>query len=98
MARFDVHVLAHGSHVLDVQADLLQGLNTRVVVPLMAPDDAPQPARHLNPTLRLGDQAMVMVTQFMAAVPLAELGAPIASLAGERDAILAAVDFLHQGW
>ncbi len=39
-----------------------------------------------------------MVTQFMAAVPLAELGPPVASLDRESDAIFAAIDFVHHGW
>ena len=39
-----------------------------------------------------------MVTQFMAAVPKAELKLHVMSLDKERLAILAAIDFLHQGW
>lgn len=43
-------------------------------------------------------QSVVMVTQFMAAVPVAELHEPVASLEHRRNEVLAAIDFLHQGW
>ena len=52
MGRFDVYPTpGRGGlgYVLDVQADLLKSLRTRVVVPLLPPDAAPKPARSLNP-------------------------------------------------
>ena len=36
-------------YLLDVQNDLLDNLNTRVMVPLMRPEAAPTTARRLNP-------------------------------------------------
>ena len=96
MARFDVYANANvPGYLLDVQADLLKGLNTRVVVPL---ELAPKPAAQLNPSFDVQGITVSMVTQFMAAVPQAELKQLVACLDPERDAILAAVDFLHQGW
>ncbi|WP_121119875.1 CcdB family protein [Croceibacterium ferulae] len=51
MAKFDVYRMRQGGIlVIDCQADLLSGLNTRLVVPLLARSDAPQPAARLNPT------------------------------------------------
>ena len=42
MARFDVYRNPEGSgYLLDVQADLLSDLNTRVVVPLIPAELAP---------------------------------------------------------
>ncbi|WP_262386439.1 hypothetical protein ROLI_040250 [Roseobacter fucihabitans] len=35
--------------LLDVQADLLDALNTRMIVPLIAISKAPVPAKRLNP-------------------------------------------------
>lgn len=102
MARFDVYSAAgdtgKSGYLLDVQADLLGQLNTRIVVPLMPRTDAPAPAEHLNPEFDVLGLKVVMVTQFMAAVPKAELKQQLMSLDKERLAILAAIDFLHQGW
>lgn len=39
MARFDVYLTSSSGYLLDVQADLLAGLNTRVVVPLLPLDN-----------------------------------------------------------
>ena len=55
--------------MLDVQADLLQDLGTRVVMPLLPPDLAPKPARGLNPASDIGGQPYLMLTQFIAAMP-----------------------------
>ncbi len=52
MGRFDVDATpGHdgAGYMLDVRADFLRGLNTRVVVPLLSPDVAPKPPRGLNP-------------------------------------------------
>jgi toxin CcdB len=47
MGRFDVYATPGQDgtgYVLDVQADLLQDLTTRVVVPLLPTEAAPKPA------------------------------------------------------
>lgn len=50
MARFGVYRHPEGKgYLLDIQADLLRHLNTRVVVPLLPLDIAPKPAKTLNP-------------------------------------------------
>ena len=99
MARFDVYRNPAGEGcLLDIQADLLSHLNTRVVVPLLPLSNAPQPARTLNPCFEIADQTLVMSTQFMAAVPVNILKNPLASLSGQRDAIVAAIDLLMQGF
>ena len=67
MSRYDVYALESGSGlVLDVQSNLLEPLNTRVVVPLMPLASAPKPARRLDPVFDLDGQSLVMVTQFTA--------------------------------
>lgn len=99
MARFDVCKNPDGEgFLLDIQADLLSHLNSRVVVPLLPAAIAPQPASILNPCFAIAGESLVMSTQFMAAVPAKILRTPIASLQAERDAIVAAVDFLMQGF
>jgi toxin CcdB len=99
MARFDVYENpGQAGYLLDVQADLLSGLNTRVVVPLMPLDQAPRPAARLNPVFTVARQRYVMVTQFLAAVPRSELSRPAASLAAQGHEIVDALDMLFVGF
>ena len=98
MSRFSVYLNPEGvGYLVDVQANLLNHLNTRMVVPLLPADRAPMPAQTLNPIFDVDGVRHVLVTQFMAAVPVSELREPVASLEHRRDEILAAIDFLHQG-
>jgi len=99
MARFEVYTNPGGAgYVLDVQADVLDGLNTRVVVPLLPLAQAPAPAQRLNPVFEIGGEPYVLVTQFMAAVPHALLRSPVASLSGQDSEIMAALDILLVGF
>lgn len=98
MARFDIYALKRGGAlVVDCQADLLEGLKTRVVVPLIAERAAPRPARHLNPVFAVGGQQFVLMTQFLSAVEVRELGAKVGSLESEGEVVLGALDFLLTG-
>jgi toxin CcdB len=99
MAKFDVYPIPGASgYLLDCQADLLSQLNTRLVVPLLPLDQAPTSATRLNPCFDINGEAFAMVTQFAAAVPVAELQAPIASLADHDYAISNALDMLITGY
>lgn len=98
MARFDVYRRrGRAGYLLDCQADLLSALNTRFVVPLLPRDAAPVPAMRLNPMLTIAGEPHVMVTQFAAAVTLAELGDRVDTQAGETDRIVGALDLLIAG-
>lgn len=81
-----------------VQTDLLGDLVTRVVVPLLPAEDAPAPAKLLNPVFQFGDDQHVMVTQFLSAVPAQPLKAPVANLSERADDITRALDMLFQGF
>ncbi|AMQ88419.1 MULTISPECIES: CcdB family protein [Marinobacter] len=99
MARFDIFENKDGAgYLLDVQSDLLSGLNTRVVVPLLPKSSAPSPAQRLNPVFNIEGQEVVMATQYMAAVPEGELRFGAGSLAGQQDEISAALDMLFLGF
>lgn len=99
MPRFDVYPAPGGEGLaIDVQADLLAQLNTRVVVPLMPVESAPVPAKTLNPRFEVDGRAYIMVTQYLAAVPRRLLGKPVASLSRQRDDIVSALDLLFQGF
>lgn len=99
MARFDIFKNGdEAGYLLDVQSDLLSGLNTRVVVPLLPQSSAPSPAQRLNPVFSIEGQELVMATQYMAAVPEGELRSGVGSLAEKQDEISAALDLLFLGF
>ncbi|PRY74643.1 toxin CcdB [Yoonia maritima] len=99
MPKYDVFPNPSGDgYLLDVQTDLLSDLNTRVVVPLLPPSSAPKPATRLNPVFEFDDRPVVMVTQFMAAVPTGILKSAIGNLDDEFEKVTTAIDMLIQGF
>jgi len=85
--------------VVDVQSDLLEQLQTRVVIPLTRTAGlAKKPLSHLTPALTFDGETYVLMTPQLAGVARSDLGAPAGSLAGERHAIVAAMDFLLTGY
>lgn len=98
MARFDVYKTNQAGYLLDVQTDLLAGLNTRVVVPLLPVNDAPKPAKRLNPVFDIDGQQLLMATQYMAAIPATELKQVITSLADHHHEVSEALDMLFVGF
>jgi len=99
MARFDVRRLERSNYLaLELQADLMDGFNTRVVAPLLPKETIGSYVSRLNPVFNINDTAYVMLTQHLAAVPVAELGDVVCNLAKHRDDITAATDFLFQGF
>ena len=99
MARFDIYRNEGGSgYLLDVQTDLLCGLNTRMVVPLLPLGEAFKPARSLNPIFEVEGHRVVMATQFMAAVPDSELRLAITNIEEQQHEISSALDMLFLGF
>ena len=100
MARHDVHPMPGkgNGYVLDVQAELLSHLNTRVVVPLLPEDTAPPPISELNPVFEVKGKRHVMVTQALSAVPVGELKRAVTSLDMRHDIITKALDLLLVGF
>jgi toxin CcdB len=99
MARFDLYagLGAGDGYVVDVQADLLDALTTRVVVPVL-PRAAVQVIRDLNPIVRLDDEDFAVMTQELAAVPRRDLRRKVGSLSDRRDDITRALDVLLTGF
>ena len=99
MARFDLYSgMGDGErYVVDVQADLLEPLATRVVIPLL-PLGVTKVIRNLNPVVRIDDQDFVVVTQELSAVRRSELRRKVGSLADRRDEITRALDILLVGF
>ncbi len=99
MAKYEVFANPDGAgYLLDVQADLLDTLNTRIVVPLTPLSIAPKPAKRLNPVFEIEGERVVMLPQFLASVPIAILKIPVANLAGRFDEITNALDMVFVGF
>lgn len=104
MAQFDVYENPNPAtakaipYLVEVQSDLLDGLSTRVVIPLVSAKQMGKPARHLNPSFTINGKTVVLSTQELAGISKQHLGAKVASLAGHRQEILAALDFLFTGF
>ncbi len=99
MPRFDLHRLRDGSgYLLNVEHHLHDALRTRVVVPLVPVDRAPQPTPRLNPVFEIEGERHVLFPQFLAAVPKRELGRAVGNLEPEREAITRALDLLLTGF
>jgi len=99
MTRYDVYENSDGAgYLLDVQTDLLNALNTKIVVPLLPVADAPKAAKRLNPIFEIKGQKHVMVTQFMAAVPVGILKIPATNLSDRFDEITNALDMIFLGF
>lgn len=81
-------------YLLDVQNSHISRIASRVVVPLRAANFFTLPMRDLNPTFEIAGQQVVLDTAALAAIPSAELKKPIASLASQSGAIMAALDML----
>jgi toxin CcdB len=104
MAQFDVFENPNNEtnqvvpYLLDVQADLLDTLSTRVVVPLVAASAMAKPIKHLNPGFKMRNATVFMSTAELAGIPVRSLGEKVGSLKGRRHDIMAALDFLITGF
>lgn len=85
-------------YLLDVQASLLQSLQTRVVVPL-APKKAfeKKVITRLMPILEIQGEEYVAVMPQIAGIPARELQNPITNASLFRAEIIAALDLLITG-
>lgn len=100
MARFDVYQYsAEVPLLLDVQADLLAGLKTRAVVPLLPYAQAKkEELPRLKPVLKVRGKSYMMMTTDIGTVKVADLGKLIENIDSQRQLIIEAVDFLFQGF
>ncbi|RLA31551.1 MAG: plasmid maintenance protein CcdB [Gammaproteobacteria bacterium] len=94
MAQFDIQQAKANPRTRATVPYLLVPLATRVLIPLLPADSGSQPVEKLNPVIEHEGRSLMLSTAEMAGVPLAALGERIGSLAGDRDQIVAAIDFL----
>ena len=98
MAQFDIVRLTGGELAIDCQSDLLEGINTRFVVPLRRPADAPPRRDRLNPVFQIDAEDWVMVTQFAGAIARSDIEGRTGSVASEYLMVTAALDMLISGF
>jgi toxin CcdB len=105
VAQFSVHgnknprTKAAFPFLVDVQSDLLEPLNTRVVIPMTkAPALTKKPVSHLTPEVSFNGDRYLLMTPQLAGIGRAELGPHAGTLAEERQTILSAIDFLLTGF
>ena len=100
MARFDIFAnpdvseQAYTPFFLDVQNDYIDGLDSRVVIPLRNAESFGPRARHLNPLLKVADLTVVLDCATLGAVPLSALRHVVTHLVDGRDEVQAALDAL----
>jgi len=88
MAQYEIFPDPEGrGFLLDVQSDLLEGMNVRAVVPLLPQVSAPAAASRLNPTFEINGDVHVMMTQYIAAVPVSMMRDRIGDLSPKFDVI-----------
>ena len=99
MARFQLFANPENEGLLlDVQSDLIDVVQTRVVIPLLPAEHVPPAVPRLHPMFDVGDQRYVMATHLIATVPSTLLLEPRGDLSQHHDAVTAALDMLFQGF
>jgi len=84
--------------LIDVQSDLLSGLDTRLVIPMIKSEEIGRHLiRNLNPSINFMGNEYIVMTQQMAAIPKVILGNAIEEAKVDRTQILSAIDFLITG-
>jgi toxin CcdB len=85
-------------YFVDVQSELLDTLNTRLVIPLTPLEliEKKTPT-HLCPTIHIEEGDFAILTHQMASVPVKILTDPVNELSTFRNEIVAAIDFLVTG-
>ncbi len=85
-------------YLLDIQSDLLAGLHTTVVIPLVPANRAAKLVfDRLTPLVEFDGKPWVVLTPQIAGIGRNHVGEPIASLATYRAELVAALDFLISG-
>jgi toxin CcdB len=102
MAQFDFYEYAGPNrsvaYLLDVQSDLLRGLASRVVIPLVRLNEFGLPLKKLNPVFPIDGIDHAMATSDIAGIPTKDLGRRIGNLVTHHHEIKGAIDFLQDGY
>lgn len=102
MAQFDVHAVPaadadYAPYLVELQSDLVAGLDTVIVAPLVRRADAGPIVHHLNPVIRLGDEELVLRIGELVSLPRTALSRKVGSVKSDREALMAAIDVVFFG-
>jgi toxin CcdB len=104
VAQFDVYANSNQEtcalfpFLLDVQAEMLDNLPTRVVVPLLIRSAISKPIPVLNPVFEIQETEVLMSTPQLVGINSYILGTKVYSLKEKRDVIIAALDLIFTGY
>lgn len=85
-------------YFLNVQNDLLDELNSRVVIPFSTPGSIKhRDAKKLCPLIKIGDKEFVLLTHQITTVPEAFLKSRVTEVETFRSEIISAIDLLFTG-
>lgn len=104
MARYDVYANPEKTDrvripfFLDIQSDHIQGVQTRVVVPLWKADQLLNRSDDLNPLFVVAGVKLAMDTPALGAVPVLMLRNSVANLSDHQLQIQNALDMLLAGY
>jgi toxin CcdB len=86
------------TYILEVQSGLLQGLATRVVLPMRPLKDYPtKPIARLNPIFQIDGTDYIVIAQQISVMPSKAIGASVADLSAQQHVIVSAVDCVLSG-
>jgi len=88
---------ANRPYLVILQSDLVSGLTSTVVAPLV-PRDKMKGAQRLNPILPVEGREYWLATHELFAIDQRMLGGRVATLGDHRDAMIAALDFVFLGF
>ena len=95
----DPHSRAEIPFLLDVQAEVVEALATRLVVPLYRLEGArPRAMARLTPVLTFKGEALVAMVPELAGIPRRRLGPGVGDLVQARAELLDALDLLVTGF
>jgi toxin CcdB len=97
VANPDAGESAYRPYLVVLQSDLVSGLSSTVVAPLV-PRDQMKGASRMNPIVNVDGQEFWLATHELFAVDRRMLHKTVASLSQERDAIIMALDFVFTGY
>lgn len=103
MAQYDVFPNPSRSgaegipYVVVIQSDLLDGLATRLTMPLAQPDTMGKVPSVLCPTIHVNGQRLNALAHYTAPLPAKLLQSPVDNVAAHASALVAAMDAVLSG-
>ncbi len=85
--------------LLDIQAELLSALETRVVVPLyLKGSSSINPISRLTPVVSFQNKTLIAMVPELAGIAKRNLGTQVGELSSHRSEMIAALDLLFTGF